>query len=180
MKIFSGSANKPLAELIAKELHSAISPIEMFTFPDGERRIRVIERVVDEDCVLIQPASQSVDKNYMELFFIVDGLKRSGARSVTAVVPYFGYQRQDHIFRDGEAVSLEVIIKILEIVGIDRLISIDLHASRIPDLFHIPVSHLSALPLFAGKIREILSQIVIPSGARNPLLLRIEKADSST
>jgi ribose-phosphate pyrophosphokinase len=156
MKIFSGSAHKLLAEKIAKELVTDISPIEMFTFPDGERRVRIIDRVVDEDCIIIQPASSPVDIHYMELFFIVDGLKRSGAKSVTAVVPYFGYQRQDHIFRDGEAVSLEVIIKILETVGVDRLISVDLHANRIPDLFHIPVNHLSALPLFANTIRELV------------------------
>ncbi len=152
MKIFSGSANKPLAEKIAQELSLSLSSIDMFTFPDGERRIRIVDSVVNEDCLIVQPASPPVDINYMELFFIVDGLKRSGAKSVTAVVPYFGYQRQDHIFRDGEAVSLEVIIKILESVGIDRLISVDLHASRIPDLFNIPVMHLSALSLFSSII----------------------------
>lgn len=154
MKIFSGSANVPLAQKIAHKLHTPISPIDMFTFPDGERRIRIVDSVVDEETVIIQPASPPVDFHYMELFFIIDGLKRSGAKSVTAVVPYFGYQRQDHIFRDGEAVSLEVIIKILETVGIDRLISVDLHASRIPELFHVPVSHLSALPAFAKIIQE--------------------------
>ena len=80
MKLFSGSANIPLAQKIAKELNTTLSPVDMFTFPDGERRVRIIESVVDQACVLIQPASPSVDKNYMELFFIVDGLKRSGAR----------------------------------------------------------------------------------------------------
>lgn len=154
MKIFSGSANITLAETIAKKLNKPLSSIEMFTFPDGERRIRIVDTVVDEDCMIIQPASPPVDTNYMELFITIDGLKRSGAKSVTAVVPYFGYQRQDHIFRDGEAVSMEVIISILENVGVDTFISVDLHASRIPDLFHIPALHLSALPLFAHLIRK--------------------------
>jgi len=157
MKLFSGTANKPLAEQIAQKLGTTISSIELFIFPDGERRIRIVERVVDEDCVVIQSASPPVDDNYMELFFIVDGLKRSGAKSITAVVPYFGYQRQDHIFRDGEAVSLEVMIRFIESVGINRLITVDLHASRIPDLFHIPVEHVSALPVFAEKVREIIN-----------------------
>src|SRR5258706_1825976 len=104
MKIFSGSSNKPLVEKIARELHMVLAPVEEFSFPDGERRVRIAENVVEEHCVIIQPTSTPVDEHYMELFFLIDGLRRSGAAQVTAVVPYFGYQRQDHIFRDGEAV----------------------------------------------------------------------------
>ncbi len=157
MKIFSGSSSQALAKQVALGLNQELSPIEVHVFPDGERRIRVDERVVDEHAVVIQSANTPVDTNYMELFFLVDALSRSGAEAVTAVVPYFGYQRQDHVFREGEAVSLEVIIEILEKVGVDRLVSFDMHSIRIPDLFHIPVSHLSALPLFAKKIEQLLS-----------------------
>src|SRR5258706_3246466 len=157
MKIFSGSSSQALAKQVALGLNQELSPIEVHVFPDGERRIRVDERVVDEHAVVIQSANTPVDTNYMELFFLVDALKRSGAEKVTVVVPYFGYQRQDHVFREGEAVSLEVIIEILEKVGVDRLVSFDMHSIRIPDLFHIPVSHLSALPLFAKKIEQLLS-----------------------
>src|SRR5437879_5659851 len=121
MKIFSGISNKPLAEKIAHASHVPLSPVEEFIFPDGERRVRIVENVVEEHCVIIQPTSTPVDQHYMELFFLIDGLRRSGAAQVTAVVPYFGYQRQDHVFRDGEAVSLEVIIKILSSLKIDRL-----------------------------------------------------------
>lgn len=154
MKLFSGSANRPLTEAVAKTLTLPLSLIDVHIFPDGERRIRIHDRVVDKKTVVIQTASTPVDTNYMELFFIVDALKRSGARQVTAVIPYFGYQRQDHIFRDGEAVSLEVVIKILEKVGVDKLVSFDMHSPKIPDLFHIPVAHLSALPLFAHEIKK--------------------------
>lgn len=154
MKLFSGNANKPLAEKTAKALGVVMSPVDFQTFPDGERRIRITDNIVGERCTVIQSASTPVDGNYMELFFIVDALRRSGAEYITAVVPYFGYQRQDHVFRDGEAVSLEVVIKILEAVGVDRLISFDMHSIRIPALFHIPVNHLSALPIFARKIIE--------------------------
>lgn len=154
MKIFSGSVNVPLAESIAKSLDIDISPRELFVFPDGERRVQIQENVVDVDCIVVQPTSTPVDQNYMELFFLCDGLKRSGACEVIAVIPYFGYQRQDHIFRDGEAVSLEVIIKFLEAVHVDRLIAFDLHSIKIPELFSIPVSHLSALHLFANVIKE--------------------------
>ncbi len=157
MKLFSGGSSQVLATKVASFLNKKLSPIEVHVFPDGERRIRIDERVVDEHAVVIQSANTPVDTNYMELFFLVDALKRSGAETVTAVVPYFGYQRQDHVFREGEAVSLEVIIRILEEVGVDRLVSFDMHSIKIPELFHIPVSHLSALPLFATQIKGIMN-----------------------
>jgi len=157
VKVFSGSSNKPLAEKVAGQLNTSLSPLEIFIFPDGERRVRVIDRVVEQDTVVIQSTSPNSDTAYMELFFIVDALKRSGAKSVTAVIPYLGYQRQDHVFRDGEAVSLEVIIETLESVGMNKLITFDLHSIKIPELFSIPIVHLSALPIFAEKIKEISS-----------------------
>lgn len=156
MKIVSGLANEPLAEKIASHLGAQLSDREIFIFPDGERRVQVKGNFVDESTAVVQPTAPPVDTNYMELFFLVDALKRSGAEFVTAVVPYLGYQRQDHVFRDGEAVSLEVIVKTLESVGMDRIISIDLHTPKIPDVFTIPMLHLSALPLFAEKINELL------------------------
>ncbi len=156
VKIFSGTSNIVLATAIAHDLGLQLSPLDIHIFPDGEKRVRVVDRVVDEHVIVIAPTAPPVDTNYMELFFIVDGLKRSGAEVVTAVVPYLGYQRQDHIFRDGEAVSLEVVAKTLTSVGTNKVIAVDLHALRTPDLFPIPMTHLSALPLFAEKIKEIL------------------------
>ncbi|RJQ36271.1 ribose-phosphate pyrophosphokinase [Candidatus Microgenomates bacterium] len=154
MKIFSGSSNKALAEKIAKELQINVSSLEVHIFPDKEKRIRLLDSVVGQHTVVVQSTSTPADENYIELFFIVDALKRSGAKSVTAVIPYLGYQRQDHIFREGEAVSLEVVIRTLEAVGVNRLIGFDFHTVRVPELFRIPVSHLSALPLFAQKIKK--------------------------
>jgi ribose-phosphate pyrophosphokinase len=154
MKIFSGESNKPLAQKIAKELGINLSDIEIHVFPDEEKRIRVLDDVVGQDCVIVQSTSLNPDKNYMELFFITDALKRSGAKSITAVIPYLGYQRQDHVFRTGEAVSLEVIIETLEAVGINRIITFDLHSIRIADSFNIPTKELSALSVFAEKIKE--------------------------
>lgn len=155
MKIFSGLSNKSLSEKIAKELGQKLSELDIFIFPDDERRVRVRESVLGLDTVVVESTNKPAEKNYMELFFIVDALKRSGAKTVTAVIPYLGYQRQDHVFRDGEAVSLEVIVRTLEAVGVDKIISFDMHTPRIPELFKIPVSHLSALPLFAEKIKKI-------------------------
>ncbi len=148
MKLFSGSSNTKLAYKIGNELGIQISPLEIFIFPDQERRVRVETDVIDEDCVIIQSTSTPADTYYMELFFIADALKRAGARSITLIMPYVGYQRQDHIFRSGEAVSMQVITKTLESVGIDKIITFDLHSLKIPEFFHIPVTHLSALPLF--------------------------------
>lgn len=155
MKVFSGSSNKPLAEKIAHALNLKLSPLEIFIFPDGERRIQIQEKVVDEECVVVQSTAIPADQNYMELFFIIDGLKRSGAKDITVVVPYLGYQRQDHIFRDGEAVSLDVVAHAMEGAGATKVITFDLHSIKIPEVFKIPVVHLSALPMFAEEIEKL-------------------------
>jgi ribose-phosphate pyrophosphokinase len=165
MNIFSGSASKKLAGKIAKDLDLELSPVEIFVFPDGEKRIRIQKKVLGEDCIVVQSASIPPDENYMELFIMIDALKRSGAKSIRVVIPYLGYQRQDHIFRDGEAVSLEVIAEILTRVGMTELISFDMHSPKIPEIFTVPVKHLSALPTFADKIKKDfdLKEIVLVS-----------------
>src|SRR3972149_1690093 len=154
MLIFSGSSNKSLAQKIADHKGYDLGQIEIHTFPDNENRVRVISDVLDQDVVVVQSTGISPNLYYMELFFILDSLKRSGARSITLVMPYLGYQRQDHIFRLGEAVSLDVIIKILENLGITRIISFDFHSVKIPTLFSVPVTHLSALEVFAQEINK--------------------------
>lgn len=159
MKIFSGSSNKLLAEKISRKLDLDLSPVEIFIFPDGEKRIQIQEEIVDEDCYVVQSTATPVDQNYMELFFIVDGLKRSGAKNITVIMPYLGYQRQDHVFRSGEAVSLDVVVHALERTGVTKVITFDLHSIKIPEVFSVPVVHLSALSLFAEKIKELTSVI---------------------
>jgi len=163
MKIFSGTSNKPLAQKIAKKLGQDLSPLEIHVFPDGERRIRVLGKVVDEDCIVVQPTSPEPDKSYMELFFIVDALRRSGASKIRAIIPYLGYQRQDHVFRSGEAVSLEVIATLLKWGGVDEVTSFDLHSIKIPEIFKIKLNHLSALPIFAKEIKKMGNDTVLIS-----------------
>ena len=158
MLIFSGLSNQPLAINIAKQLDRKLSPLEIFVFPDGERRITIEEKVLGKGAVVIQSTSEPVDTNYMELFLLVDALKRSGAEFVKVLMPYMGYQRQDHIFRDGEGVSLEVIVGILQGVGVSEFFSFDLHSIKIPELFKIPAHNLSALPVFAQKIEKDFSK----------------------
>ena len=155
MKIFSGTSNVILAEKIAKNLGIRLSGLEVFVFPDGEKRVRILDKVLGEDAVVVQSTSFPVDENYMQLFFTIDALKRNGAKSITAVIPYLGYQRQDHMFREGEDVSVKVITEILDKVGLNRLITVDLHSVKIKEAFNIPVSHLSAMPIFAEKIKKM-------------------------
>lgn len=158
MLIFSGSSNKNLAKKVAKQLRLSLSEIEIHTFPDKENRVRVIDKVLDKDVVVVQSTGVSPNRYYMELFFILDSLKRSGAKSVTLISPYLGYQRQDHIFRSGEAVSLEVIVNLIKTLRVDRVISFDLHSLRIEEFFRtkrIKLFHLSALPVFAEEINKI-------------------------
>lgn len=158
MLIFSGLSNQPLALNIAKQLDRKLSPLEIFVFPDGEKRITIEEKVLGKTAVVILSTSEPVDANYMELFLLVDALKRSGAEFVKVLMPYMGYQRQDHIFRDGEGVSLEVIVDILQRIGVSEFFSFDLHSIKIPELFKIPAHNLSALPVFAKKIEKDFSK----------------------
>ena len=170
MLIFSGSSNKNLAQKLANKLGFKLGDLEIHTFPDNENRVRVIDNVVDQDVLVVQSAGVLPNLYYMELFFILDSLKRSGARSLTLVIPYLGYQRQDHVFRSGEAVSLEVIINIIESLGVSKVISFDLHSVKIPQLFSVQIKHLSALPLFAEKIKK-LSGTLGTRGTFNDLVL---------
>lgn len=155
MLLFSGSSNRELASRISSIAKIPLGEVETTVFSDGETRIRIIGSVLEKDVSVLQSAAKTPEYFYFELFFLMDALKRSGARSLTAVIPYLGYQRQDHIFRDGEAVSLDVIIKTLESLSLNKVITFDLHSIKIPELFSVPVVHLSALPVFAQKIKEL-------------------------
>jgi ribose-phosphate pyrophosphokinase len=163
MKIFSGTSGKFIAQKIAENLGIQLSNLEIFKFPDGEERVRILDKVLDEDVFVVQSTSTPVNENYMELFFIVDALRRSGAKSIKAIIPYLGYQRQDHMFREGEAVSLEVVATLLKWGGVDEVISFDLHSIKTPEIFAIKLTHLSALPIFAEEIKKILGGITLVS-----------------
>lgn len=140
---------------MAKGLGVPLSKTERTVFPDKEKRIRILERVLDQNVVVIGGTGKTPDSFYMELFFLMDAVKRSGAKRVDLVIPYLSYQRQDHLFREGEAVSLDVIVKTLEATDASRIITFDLHSIKIPEQFKIPIIHSSALPLFAQEIKKI-------------------------
>jgi ribose-phosphate pyrophosphokinase len=155
MIIFSTTHAKDLAFEVSKSLNISFGKVEKTVFPDKEKRIRILDKVVGQDVIIFGSAGKNPDSFYMELFFLMDAVQRGGANKIRLVVPYLSYQRQDHLFREGEAVSLDVIVKNLEAIGAKHLITFDLHSIKIPEQFSIPVSHISALSLFAEKIRGI-------------------------
>ena len=147
--------NRSLSDSLGKELGLDVIYPDKHIFDDGEMRMRVEVPVLDEDVFILKSTSQPVNDNFLELLFTIDALKRSGAHKVTAVIPYLGYSRADHVFREGEAVPLEVVIKSLEVNGLDEIILIDPHTIRMSEMFKIPHRMESALPVFAKKISEL-------------------------
>lgn len=154
--ILVGDLNNPeLSERLAKELDIKLIYPDKHVFPDGEMRIRILEEVVDQEIIVLKSHINPVDSSVMETCFIVDTLKRNGAGLVTGITPYLGYMRADHMFRTGEGVPLEVVISMLENAGLAKAVLVDPHSIRIPELFHIPVINLSALSVFADRIKEM-------------------------
>lgn len=148
--------NRSLSDSLGKELDLDVIYPDKHIFDDGEMRMRIETPVLDEEVFILKSTSHPVNDNFLELLFTIDALKRSGAKKVTAIIPYLGYSRADHVFREGEAVPLEVVIKSLEANGLDKIILIDPHTIRMSEMFKIPHRMESALPVFAEKIKEIL------------------------
>ncbi|MGE5042041.1 MAG: ribose-phosphate diphosphokinase [Candidatus Levyibacteriota bacterium] len=147
--------NRDLSEKLGSELSLPVIYPDLHIFPDGEMRIRVMEDVTDQEIILLKTHTSPVDSNVLQTMFLLDALKRNGAGLVTVVIPYLGYMRGDHMFRNGEGVPLEVVIKMLETFGAAKVVIIDPHSIKIPEMFTIPVANLSALEVFAGKIKSM-------------------------
>lgn len=145
IKLFSGTSNQPLAEKVARKLKTPLGKMEIARFKNSECRVRVLEDVRNQACLVFQSTSAPTDEHLMEMFLMVDSLKRSAASRVIAVLPYFGYARQNQQHRIGECVSAHVVSKFIEIVGVDELITLDLHEEQISGFFNIPMTHLSAV-----------------------------------
>lgn len=158
MKLFSGSAHPQLTDEVAKLLTISLAKSEFVRFDDSEIKITIQDDVKDQECVVIQTTINPTDTHYMELFLFADALKRSEAKKLTAVIPYFGYSRQNMQHRPGECVSLNVIVRFLELVGYDKVITFDLHEAASADMFSIPFENISALPLLANHLKEKTSE----------------------
>ena len=153
-KLFSASSNLPLAQKVASELGIKLGKAEIHKFSNNETRVRVSENVRGKTCAVLGSMSTPVDENWVELLFFIDALKRNGASKVIGIIPWLGYQKQDKAFRIGEAVSVAVVAKTLEAVGMDQLITFDLHSSQIANYFKNPPIVLSAFELFINEIKK--------------------------
>ena len=158
IKLFSGNSNRPLAEAIAKALNLNLSQVEVGTFSDGEISVHLGETVRGKDVFIIQSTSQPVNDNLMELLVMIDAAKRASAGRITAVVPYFGYARQDRKARPRDPITARLVADLIQTAGADRVLTMDLHALQIQGFFSKPVDHLVGGPLlykyFADKIDE--------------------------
>ena len=158
IKLFAGNSNKPLAEAIAKHLKMQLGEIEVGRFSDGEINVNIRETVRGRDVFLIQSTSQPVNENLMELLVMIDAAKRASAGRITAVIPYFGYARQDRKARPRDPITAKLVADLLRAAGADRILTMDLHAQQIQGFFDIPVDHLIGGPLlykyFTDKIDE--------------------------
>ena len=152
LKLISGTANKPLAEEIAKKLDIPLTEVEVKRFNDGEIYARVLESIRGADVYVIQPTCPDVNENLMELLIIMDALKRSSPTRITAVIPYFGYARQDKKIKPREPITAKLVTRMIEIAGAQRAIMFDLHCPQIQGFFDIPSDNLDLLPTFTEYI----------------------------
>ncbi len=156
LTVFSGPANPRLAERVAARLGVRLAQCLFERFPDSEGHVRVGESVRGDDVYLIQPTGPPVDASVLELLFLADACRRAGAARVTAVVPYFGYARQDRRASGREPVGARLIADLIGTTGIRRLVAVDLHTAALEGFFPIPLEHLSAVPLLAETVRASL------------------------
>ncbi|NIN70951.1 MAG: ribose-phosphate diphosphokinase [Gemmatimonadetes bacterium] len=164
MMLLSGTANRPLAEQIAAELEVPLCSVTIDRFADGEIFVRIDENVRGRDVFIIQPTSAPAE-NVMELLLLIDAAQRASAARVTAVVPYFGYARQDRKDQPRVAIGAKLLANLIVEAGADRVVSIDLHQHQLQAFFDIPVDHLYALPVFVAhyETRHLDPLVVVAS-----------------
>ncbi|HBC72147.1 MAG TPA: ribose-phosphate pyrophosphokinase [Coxiellaceae bacterium] len=155
MKLFTGNANVPLSNKVADHLQTTLGKAVVGSFSDGETMVEVMENVRGQDIFIIQPTSAPTNNNLMELVIMADAMRRASASSITAVVPYFGYARQDRRVRSSRVpISAKVVADIMAASGITRVITIDLHADQIQGFFYIPVDNVYGTPVMFEDIEK--------------------------
>lgn len=164
LKIFTGNANPALAEEICQYLGVPLGVSSVSRFSDGEIKVLIDENVRGADVFVVQPTCHPINENIMELLVMIDALRRASARRITAVMPYYGYARQDRKTRSREPVTAKLVANLLTAAGANRVITMDLHAGQIQGFFDIPVDHLPAGPILAEYImRSNLKNVVVIS-----------------
>jgi len=166
MKILSGNSNRPLAEAISRYLDVPLTQAAIRRFPDMEVFVEILENVRGEDVFIIQSTSYPANDNLMELLVIIDALRRGSARRITAVIPYFGYARQDRKTGPRTPISAKLVANLITTAGTDRVLTMDLHAGQIQGFFDIPTDNLFATPVFLKDIeanRDNGEEVVVVS-----------------
>ena len=154
IKIFACNANKNLAEVIADNLGLSLGLSEVKRFSDGEINMQINETVRDNDVFIVQSTSPPVNENLMELLIMIDAMRRASAGSINAVIPYFGYARQDRKTRARDPISAKLVADIITCAGANRILTMDLHCAQIQGFFDIPVDHLVGVPLFVEYFKN--------------------------
>lgn len=154
LRIFSGSANRPLAEEVARILGIQLGKCTTTPLGDSEIHVAIDEVVRDQDVFIIQPCSRPVNDHLMELILYIDAFRRASAHEITAVVPYYPYARQERMAKGREAISAKVVATMLQAMGVSRVIYFDVHAPATQGFFDVPVDPLSALPVLADHFRK--------------------------
>ena len=164
LKIFTGRAHPGLAQEICAILGIHPGHVSLYSFSDGENYVQIDENVRGADVFVIQPTSPPVNDNLMELLIMLDAFKRSSARRVTAVLPYYGYARQDRKDKPRVPITSKLVADLITAAGADRVLTLDLHASQIQGFFNIPVDHLFAAPVIVGHLKTLnLEDVTIVS-----------------
>jgi len=163
LRIFSGNANKELAERICRFLKVELGRAKVSKFSDGEIQVEIEESVRGMDTFLVQPTCPPVSHNLMEVLVMIDALKRASAARITVVIPYYGYARQDRKVVPRTSISARLVANLITVAGASRILAMDLHAGQIQGFFDIPVDHLYALPVQLEYLRKIEGEVVIVS-----------------
>ena len=154
LKIFCGNSNRPLAEAICRELRLPLGDLQCGNFSDGECFVSIYETVRGSDVFVVQSTCSPVNDNLMELLVMIDAFKRASAGRITAVIPYFGYARQDRKAKPRDPISAKLVANMLTSAGADRVLTMDLHAAQIQGFFDIPVDNLLGSPLFVDYFKS--------------------------
>lgn len=162
MKIITGNANPELAQQIADYSFSTLVPAKVSTFADGESSVEFLENIRGEDVFIIQSTSTPVNDSLMELMIMIDAAKRSSAKRITAVIPYFGYARQDRKSASRTPITAKLVANLITTAGADRVLTMDLHAGQIQGFFDIPVDDLTSRVVFAKDIKRAIGYIDDP------------------
>jgi ribose-phosphate pyrophosphokinase len=161
-KIFSGSANRALAEKIAKILNKQLGAVELKRFSDGEIWVKYLENIRGSDVFIIQPTIPPAEYIF-ELLIMIDAAKRASAKRITAVIPYFGYSRQDRKDQPRVSITAKLVANLITVAGADRVMTMDLHAAQIQGFLDIPFDHLYSSTIFTGLFKDISSNLVVVS-----------------